>query len=193
MKKLLLILTFAIAAAVAAPAQSATTTLQPTNAPRTYYDAFNGTQDTVLIKGSSTIGTLNSQIDYPVEIRAERLSNPQTSNSVYAVSFRTKVDQHVTQIDYVDYDELDALIRSVQFISQANSTITPLDNFETVFRTRSGLSIAKIGRGNKVFITMTSGNLPVARNQMASFVLDDLGRYLAAAKAKIDAVVASGL
>jgi len=60
---------------------------------------------------------------------------------------------------------LDALIRGVQYISQANSSITPLDNFEAVFRTRSGLSIAKVGRGNKVVIAITSGNTNVVHNQ----------------------------
>jgi len=190
MKKLILLLTLCLAAA--ADGQITTTTVQITNAPRTYYEGFNATQDALLIKGTSVIGTLSSQISYPVEIRAERLTNPQITNSVYAVSLRTKFDQQTTQVDYIDYDELDALIRSVQFISQATSTVTPMDNFETVFRTRSGLSIAKIGKGNKVVIAMTPGYTNIVRNQMASFVLDDLGRYLTTAKAKIDAVVASG-
>jgi hypothetical protein len=65
-----------------------------------------------------------------------------------------------------------------------------MDNFEAVFRTRSGLSIAKVGKGNKIVIAMTSGDVNGARNQMAPFVLDDLGRYLVAAKAKLDTVAA---
>ncbi len=182
MKKLILLLTLSIAAAVNG---------QITNAPRTYFEAFNATPDVLLIKGSSTIDTLNNQINFPVEIRAERMTNPQTTNSVYAVSLRTTFPQLV-QVDYVDYDELDALIRGVQFIAQANSSITPLDNFEAVIRTRSGLSIAKLGRGNKVIISITSGNTNVVHNQMPAFVLDQLGRDLTAAKAKLDVVTASG-
>ena len=182
MRRLILLLILIPAAAVDA---------QTTNAPRTYFDAFNATPDALLIRGMTTIGALNSQISYPVEIRAERLTNPQTTNSVYAVSLRTKVARQ-TQIDYIDYDELDALIRSVPLISQANNSITPLDNFEAVFRTRSGLSIAKVGKGNKTVIAMTSGDVNGVRNQMAPFVLDDLGRYLVAAKAKLDTVAASG-
>ena len=162
-----------------------------TNAPKTLYEAFNATKDTLLIKGSTTIGVLNSQVDYPVEIRAEQLTNPQTTNSVYAVSLRTTVAQQL-QVDYIDYDELDSMIRGVQYISQANNSITTMDNFEAVFRTRSGLSVAKVGRGNKVTIAMTSGCTNAPRNQMAAFVLDDLGKYLTAAKAKIDLVAANG-
>jgi hypothetical protein len=164
---------------------------QTTNAPLTYFAAFNATPDTLLIKGSSIIATMTAGISYPVEIRAERMTNPLTTNSVYAVSLRTALPQFI-QVDYVDYDELDGLIRSVQFLSQANSTITPMDNFEAVFRTRSGLSVAKVGKGVKVVIAMTPGCTNLFRNQMAVFALDELGRDLTAAKAKIDTVVASG-
>jgi hypothetical protein len=80
----------------------------------------------------------------------------------------------------------------VTSISQANSSVTPLENFEVVFRTRGGLSVAKVGKGNKTTIAITSGELNGARNAMAPFVLDDFGRLLVMAKAKIDMVVASG-
>ena len=39
---------------------------------------------------------------------------------------------------------------------------------------------------------MTSGDVNGVRNQLAPYVLDDLGRYLTAAKTKIDALAASG-
>jgi hypothetical protein len=70
--------------------------------------------------------------------------------------------------------------------------VAPLDSFETVFRTRSGLSIAKVGKTTKTVISMTSGDVNAVRNQMAPFVLDDFERYMVAAKAKIDALAASG-
>ena len=162
-----------------------------TNTPTTYYAAANATPDAVLVKGMTVIGTLANQVSYPVEVRAERLTNLQTTNTVYAVSLRTRLQQQ-TQVDYIDYDELDTLIRSLGYLSQAGSSITPMDNFEAVFRTRGGLSIAKVGRGTKTAITMTSADTFAVHNEMASFVLDDLARYLTAAKAKIDSIVASG-
>ena len=173
MKKLILLLTLRLAAAVDG---------QTTNAPLTLYGAFNATPDTLLIKGSSTIATLNTDISYPVEIRAERITNPQTTNSIYAVSLRTTVEQQL-EVDYIDYDEFDALDpKRCNTISQANNSIIPMDNFEAVFRTRGGLSIAKVGRGTKVVIAMTSACTNAPRNQMASFVLDELGRDLTCRK-----------
>ena len=58
---------------------------QTTNAPRTWFDAFNATPDVLLTRGMSIIGKLDKQINYPVEIRVERLVSQQTTNAVYAV------------------------------------------------------------------------------------------------------------
>jgi hypothetical protein len=191
MKRLILLLALGVAGAVIAQ----TTIITTANTPRTFFEIFKATPDALLIRGMTTIGTLSSEngaehngIDYPVEIRVERLSNPLTSNSVYAVSLRTGVAPQM-QIDYVDYDELNAVIRSVQFISQSSSAVTPLDNYETIFRTRGGLAIAKIGKSDKTTIVMTSGDVNGVRNQMAPFNLDKLGALMVAAKAKIDALV----
>jgi hypothetical protein len=186
-------LTLGLAGALSAQ----TTIITASNAPRTYFETFKAMPDALLIRGMTTIGTLSSEngaehngIDYPVEIRVERLTNPLTSNRVYAVSLRTGVAPPM-QIDYVDYDELDAVIWGVRFISQSSSAVTPLDNYETIFRTRGGLSIAKIGKADKTTIVMTSGDVNGVRNKMAPFNLDNLGNLMVAAKAKIDALVAS--
>src|SRR5665213_3761072 len=103
MKKIFLSLIMVLAAATS-EAQTVT------NVPRTNFEVFNSTPDVVLVKGMTVIGVLNNQIKYPVEIRAERLTNQQNSNSVYAVSLHTRVGQP-SQLDYIDYDELGGLIQ----------------------------------------------------------------------------------
>jgi len=165
---------------------------QTTNIPPSIFQAYYAVADAPLLRGNSVIGALNNQISFPVEIRAEALTNLLSSNVVYAVSLRTKISAKETEVDYVDYDELDGLIRGVQFVSQTDHSQIPMDNFEAVYRTRCGMSILKTSTGNKVTIVLKSGDPQGARNQMASFVLDDLGRYLTAAKAKLDAMVSVG-
>ena len=175
-----------------------TTIITTPNAARTHFEIFKATPDALLIRGMTTIGTLSREngaehngIDFPVEIRVERLSNPLTAKSVYAVSLRTGVAPQI-QVDYIDYDELTALIQSVRFISQSSSTVTPLENYETVFLTRGGLSVAKIYKAGITTVVVTSGDVNGVRNQMAPYNLDILGDLMVAAKAKIDAVVAGG-
>jgi hypothetical protein len=165
---------------------------QTTNSPRTYFEAYNAVADAPLLKGMSVIGTLNNQINFPIEIRVEVLTNLLSSNVVYGVSLRTRISAKQLAVDYIDYDELDGLIRGIQFISQSDHSQTPMDNFEAAYRTRCGMSVLKVSNGNKLTIVMKSGDADGARNQMASFVLDDFGRYLTAGKAKIDALASGG-
>jgi len=193
MKRFLLLLTLALAAV----AYAQPTIITTANAPRTHFEIFKATPDALLIRGMTTIGTLGSEngaehnaLDYPVEIRVERLTNPLTAKSVYAVALRTGVAPQL-QIDYIDYDELDAVIPSLRFIAQASSVVTPLDNYETIFRTRGDLSIAKIGKADKTTIVVTSGDVNGVRNQMAPFNLEKLGYLMVSAKAKIDTLMAS--
>jgi hypothetical protein len=194
MKRLILLLTICLAGA----ANAQTTIITTTNAPRTYFEIFKAKPDALLIRGMTTIGTLSrkngaehNEIDYSVEIRVERLTNPLTAKSVYAVSLHTDVPSQM-QIDYIDYDELDAVISSVQFISQSSSAVTPLDNYEVIYRTRGGLSIAKTGKSGNTTIVLTSGDVNGVRNNMSPFNLDNFEDLMVAAKAQIDALVARG-
>ena len=183
MKKLIILLTAGAAWAVQA---------QTTNAPRTYFDAYKSTLEAPLVRGMSSIGKLSGQVTYPVEIRVERLIVRPATNAIYAVAMRSRLAHDVLQVDYIDYDELDGLIRGLQLISQSDHSVAPMDDFEVVYRVRSGLSVAKISNGNNVIVAIKCGDDNATRNQIAPYVLDDLQRLLAAAKSKIETIAASG-
>jgi hypothetical protein len=165
---------------------------QTTNAPRTYFDAYKSAIDTPLVRGMSSIGSLTGQVAYPVEIRIERLNIQPSTNTSYAVAMRTRLARNVLQVDYIDYDELDGLLRGLQLISQSSHSSVPMDDFEVVYRLRSGLSVAKISNGNNIIIAIKCGDANGTRNQIAPYVLDDLQRLLTDAKSKIESIAASG-
>jgi hypothetical protein len=105
---------------------------------------------------------------------------------------RTHLANGVMQVDYIDYDELRGLIRGLQLIAQSSHSVVPMDDFEVVYRLRSGLSVAKISQGNNIIIAIKCGDANGTRNQIASYVLDDLQRFLTDAKTKIETIAASG-
>jgi hypothetical protein len=184
MKKIIIILTVGAACALHA---------QTTNAPRTYFEACKSALNCPLVRGMSGIGALTGQVTYPVDIRVERLTARPATNTVYGVAVRTRLSRAGgLQVDYIDYDELDGLIHGLQLIAQADHTVVPMDDYEAVYRVRSGLSVAKISNGNKVVIAIQCGDANGTRNQIGPYVLDDLQRLLTAAKGKIDALAASG-
>jgi len=183
MKKLLVLL--AVCAALAAKAQT-------TNAARTYFESYKSAFDTPLVRGISSIGPLSGQVTYMVDIKIERLNVQPITNTTYAVAVRTHLAHGAFQVDYIDYDELDGLIRGLQFMAQSAHAIVPMDDYEVVYRLRSGLSVAKVSNGNNVVIAIKCGDASGTRNQIAPLALDDLRRLLAEAKVKIEAIAAGG-
>jgi hypothetical protein len=183
MKKIVILLALAVGSVVEA---------QTTNAPRTWFDAYKSTLEAPLIRGMTSIGTLTDQVKYPVEVKVERLTIKPLTNTIYAVAVRTRLARNVLQVDYIDYDELPGLIRGLQLISQSEHSVVPLDDFEVVYRVRSGLSVAKISNGNNIVIAIKCGDTNATRNQIAPYVLDNFTGLLTSAKSKIDTIVASG-
>ena len=183
MKKLIILLTLSAAWAVQA---------QTTNAPRTWFESYKSTLETPLVMGMSRVGALSGQVGYPVDLRVERLNLRGTTNMIYAVAVRTRLGRNVSQVDYIDYDELDGLIRGFRLISEAGPSIVPMDDFEVAYRVRSGLSVAKFSNGNNMVIAIRCGDANSTRNQIAPDVLENLQALLAAAKSKIEAIAGSG-
>jgi hypothetical protein len=172
MKTLLILV--ALLAAGAARAQ--------TNAIRTYFESHKYTSDAPLLRGMSDVQGAQSLF---VEVRAETLTNLRGSNTVRAVSLRGRVTNY-TDTDYIDYDELNGLIHGLEFIAQANHTMTPLDNFEALYRTRSGFTVSKTSDGGNAVFIIRSGRDDAQKVQVEAYVLNDLTQALIAAKAKLD-------
>jgi hypothetical protein len=182
MKKLIIILTLFCAPFIRA---------QTTNAPRTWFDAYKSTVEAPLIRGMTTIGNLTGQVKFPVQVRIERLLIKPTTNVTYAVALRTRLPNGWL-VDYIDYDELEGLIQGLKLMSQSGHSVVPMDDFEVVYRLRSGLSVAKISDGNNITIAIKSGDANGTRNQIAAYELDSFQGLLSQAKTKIDAVIAGG-
>jgi hypothetical protein len=172
MKKLLLVIAF-ISTAVARG--------QSTNVPLTLFETRYHAADHPLIRGMAIVPEAETLF---LEVRAEKLTTLPGSNSVYAVSLRGRASNY-TDVDYIDEDEVDGLIRGIKLISQASHSITPMDDFEVTYRTRSGFSISKSSSGNNILIIVRSGRNNDQRVQVENYVLDDLAAAISAAKAKL--------
>jgi hypothetical protein len=165
---------------------------QTTNGPWSYFDSYKSAIDTPLIRGMSSIGVVKGQVTYPVDIWIERLNVRPTTNTSYAVALRTHLAQGALHVDYIDYDELAGLLHGLKLMAQAGHAVVPMDDFEVVYRLRGGASVAKVSNGNNIVIAIKCGDANGTRNQLAPYVLDDLQRLLAEAKAKIESIAASG-
>ncbi len=88
----------------------------------------------------------------------------------------------------VDYDELEALIRSTDYVSKVEWSVTPLSHFEAGYTTRSGLKVASYSsrRSATIEAFVLSNRLVRSRSSMTVAQLAQVRLLLEQAKAKIE-------
>lgn len=163
---------------------------EPTKVPpATKLEAFSARTGVVLIKGYSSLGVLIGTGRATIDSREFRDGgNPK--NREYGISITVKEGGRVEResISYIDADEIDSLIRGIDYIARIDKTVTTMNEFEAQYRTKGDLSITTFssGRGAETHVAISSGR--VGRTT-AFFKLSDLQGFKALiekAKSEID-------
>ena len=162
--------------------------------PRTRLELLDRLQGTVIIKGFTRITTVEVRglrID-AVEMR-ELGKNPRYKGVVVSLREAQPIGDNRQRIEesraFIDYDEIDALLNAIDFISRIDETATKLAGFEGRYRTAGDLEIA-------VFRQTRSGNAVTLSTGICDRVtgmlsLDDLAKVKAMiqeAKGRLDEI-----
>ncbi|HEX3627337.1 MAG TPA: hypothetical protein VH280_18165 [Verrucomicrobiae bacterium] len=107
-----------------------------TNAPATEIENFELQTDAVIVKGISQIGTLATD-EGTILVRCKESANETSGQKQYAIGITIENNQSRIALQ-IDYDELDALIHGLDFLSKTTSDVTTMPAFDAAIRTRSG-------------------------------------------------------
>ncbi|HEU4596480.1 MAG TPA: hypothetical protein VFS10_15195 [Pyrinomonadaceae bacterium] len=97
----------------------------------------------VVVKGSTTVGTING-LRGTATFTSWEMLDTQTGSAEYGVSILigdTGRSDGAQEVAYVDYDELDGLIKGIDHIIKLENSSTKLARFEAQYKTRGGLAI----------------------------------------------------
>jgi hypothetical protein len=117
----------------------ATRAQNATNAPATEIENFELQTGAVIVKGYGQIGSLATSAGV-ISVRCKESANTITGLKEYGIAVGlTSNDARGFLV--VDYDELDSLIRGVDFLGKITYDATTLPSFDATFTTKSGLRI----------------------------------------------------
>jgi len=158
----------------------------------TKLEALSAQPGTVLVVGYSLLGTVYGTGQISIDVREHRdLSKPKFVQ--YGVSFHIKDSGGLESTSFVDEDEIDQLMSSLDYISKIDSSVTTFRYFGAQYQTKGGLSFMVITEtGGKPKLSVSSEKLP------RSMVLADLSdikpilSYLTEAKKKIESAKTEG-
>ena len=90
---------------------------------------------------------------------------------------------------FVDYDEIDSLIKGLDYVAKADATVTKLSSFEANYSTKCDLQIAVFGQQSAgVSAAISSGQIGTVRVFINVDDLNKLRALLVEAKAKLDGI-----
>src|SRR5258708_39643264 len=108
-------------------------------APATKLEEFSAKTGIVVIRGFSTIGEVRGMGSVTVTAREFRdASNPKLRQTGLTVEIKEACRLERESISFVDYDEIDSLLRGIDYISKIERNGTSLKDLEAEYTTTGG-------------------------------------------------------
>jgi hypothetical protein len=158
--------------------------------PRTKLEAIEWQYERVLVKGFSQIATFAAR---DVEVRIDAVELKDTASATRAIglviALRETGENPQQNRSFVDYDEIDRLLRALDAVSRVNESVTKLASFEARYRTLGDLEFLVYRQSRSgVAASLTSG---ICDRVTAQLTLDDLDRlkaHIVEAKTRLDEI-----
>jgi hypothetical protein len=160
--------------------------------PRTRLEALEASYERVLIKGFTQIATLNVRgadirID-AVEFKDAKPAGERATGLV--IVLREQAETPRESRTFVDYEEIDRLVKALDAVTRVNESVTKLAGFEAHYRTLDDMEIRvfRQTRGSGTAASLTSG---VCTRVVGLLTLDELDRlkaHIVEAKTRLDEI-----
>jgi hypothetical protein len=142
--------------------------------PRTKLEAFQAMKGIVIIKGFSRIGVAAGLDGTSIEVETRELRDAGSNSKEYGITIEVREAGNAGRrsLSYIDYEELDPLLKGLEYLSKIDNSVTQLTRFEADYRTRGDLLFSvSSGRGGIITMAISSGAF---RRATSVFRLEDL-------------------
>jgi hypothetical protein len=138
-------------------------------------DRLRTQKGAVLVRGSSKIGIAEGNLGASIIVEAIELTDASggTKEDGIAITVSETRRGGRRHTSHIDLDEVDALLKAIDYIANANNSVTKLKEFQVEYRTKGDLAISSFQstRTGKVAVAVQSGFNPAIS---ANFDLEDL-------------------
>ena len=158
--------------------------------PKTKLEAFEAKTGTVLIKGFQEIGSVAGLGSVSVDCR--EFTDANTGRKEYGITIEVKESGRFERKNttLIDYDEIDSLLKGIDYIAKVDKSATPLTSFEAIYKTKGDLRVTTFSsdRGEKVQAAVQSGHIGSATAFLSLEQLAKVRTLIESAKTKLDSV-----
>jgi hypothetical protein len=158
--------------------------------PRTKLESIEAGYERVLVKGFSQIATINAR-GADVRLDAVELKDIAASTRALGlvISLREDGEKPRENRAFIDYEEVDRLLKALESVARVNETVTKLAGFEARYRTLGDFEVNVFRQSRSgISASLSSG---ICDRVTALLTLDDLERlraHVVEAKARLDEI-----
>jgi hypothetical protein len=157
--------------------------------PRTKLEALEARYERVLIKGFSQVANVNVR---GASIRIDAVEMKETSSPLRAwgivVSLRAASEPPRENRAYIDYEEIDPLLKALESVVRVNESVTKLASFEARYRTLGDLEVVvfRQGRASGTAASISAGICEKVTGLLTLDELETLRAHLIETKTRLD-------
>ena len=179
-----------VASALFLAAQSRAQTTNPP--PATALEAIEDSPNQLVLKGSFLMGSVAvQQATITLVAKEDDIINPSDNTRVkwYGCSFGIAINGQSLGRTIIDYDEMDSLLKTVEYLKNVNWSVTTLPSFDLIYTTKAGLhfSVFSDNRDSKIQFLARNSTMPKGIF-FTSDQIAQLDLLLQQTKAKLDAL-----
>ncbi|HCA57085.1 MAG TPA: hypothetical protein DEP46_03770 [Blastocatellia bacterium] len=164
---------------------------QSPGSPKTKIEAFQARTGVVIIQGFSEVGSVRGLYVTSVTVKAKEFLDAASGRKEFGITVEVKdnsgrIERENTS--WVDYDEIESLLKGLDYIAKVDRSVTQLANFQADFRTKGDLGLSVFSSRDENLLAVKSGRIGAAT---AYFKFEDISNVrglLASAKEQIDKI-----
>src|SRR5436190_19579811 len=158
---------------------------------KTKLQAFQSKTGSVVVLGFSSVATIPGMYGAQTEIEAREATDASTGARQSGLGVEVKESGTLERkaTSYVDYDELDALLRGIDYITRIDRNPTRLANFQADFTTRGNLEVSTFStEDGKTLVALKAGTIGGASAYYPLSALPQIRTAVTNAKALLDSI-----
>lgn len=156
--------------------------------PQTKIEAFQYQTGTVVVRAFTRIGGMRSPGGL-VEVTCMEFTEAQSAGKQQGIAVDIKENSRTehTERAYIDYDEIEPLIRAIDYISKIGTDVTKLANFEARYTTRGEFAVATFNEAETINVVISGGHIERYEVVFKFVDLEKFKGLLLNAKTRLDA------
>lgn len=156
---------------------------------KTKLESFEAKTGTVIVSGFTTAGEVRGGLRGGVTVEAVEFTDATSGTKMSGIRIEVSQGDDIgTQsISFVDADEIDSLLKGIDYISKVDKSATKMNDFQADYKTRGDLTITTFSQSNgKIGTAIQSGNIGAARVFLKSDGLLNLRSLVVQAQSQIE-------